>query len=74
MRSKTSLKLGVVFGLVVLLLIVVFQNMHELAAGSRLEFLFWGIGIPHIILLIVTFLVGVLAGMMGALYIKRGRK
>lgn len=75
MTKKSWVKLAAVATLVVLFLIVVFQNMAELREGSDFHFFFWTVKkLPDIVFLIITFLMGALGGMLVAFYVNRRRQ
>lgn len=55
---KPKLIISLIFGFLVLIIII--QNVREVPT----DILFWSINLPHIFLLFIVFVIGILVGMM----------
>lgn len=64
-----NMKLGMAVGIVVLVLVLIFQNMQ--AVDTKL--LFMTITMPRALLLVIVFALGALTGMLMCLHLARGK-
>lgn len=65
----TKLKVAIVAGIVILLLVLIFQNME--AVHTRL--LFATVSMPHALLILIVFGLGFLAGLMMRMNMRKTR-
>jgi uncharacterized integral membrane protein len=62
MTMARKVKIGLAAFLLILLLILVFQNMGAATTPIRVRLFFWSVGLAPILLLPFVFLVGTLVG------------